>query len=119
MLAGSRFFIKQVFDTALRLNAQPVFIFGAGAVGQATLKAISQDRSGKLKAVAFIDDDPDAIIFFKIFHDGLERFIFKTDQTFFPAVRSEIVYFGNCQLPVFYICFMMRLQGYCLFRKVL
>lgn len=60
MLAGSRFFIKQVFDTALRLNAQPVFIFGAGAVGQATLKAISQDRSGKLKAVAFIDDDPDA-----------------------------------------------------------
>ena len=61
MLAGSRFFIKQVFDTALRLNAQPVFIFGAGTDGQAALKAINQDRSGKLKAVAFIDDDPAAI----------------------------------------------------------
>ncbi|MEP7317238.1 MAG: nucleoside-diphosphate sugar epimerase/dehydratase [Panacibacter sp.] len=58
MLAGSRFFIKQVFDTALRLNAQPVFIFGAGAVGQAALKAIMHDRTGKLKVAAFIDDDP-------------------------------------------------------------
>ena len=58
MLGGSRIMIKQVFDTAIRINSEPVIIFGAGNIGQATLKTLLLDRIAKWKVVALVDEDP-------------------------------------------------------------
>ncbi len=58
MLGGSRVFIKQIFDTAIRINSEPVIIFGAGNIGQAALKTILLDKIAKWKVVALVDEDP-------------------------------------------------------------
>lgn len=58
MLAGSRVFIKRVFDTAIRLGSEPVIIFGAGTIGREALQAIERDKISKWKVIAFIDDAP-------------------------------------------------------------
>ena len=58
MLAGSRVFIKKVFDTALKMNSEPVIIFGAGDLGKAALKTILHDEFSNWKVIALADDDP-------------------------------------------------------------
>ncbi len=58
MLSGSRIFIKKIFETATKINKEPVIIFGAGNMGQAILKTILYDQFSNWKVVALIDDDP-------------------------------------------------------------
>ncbi len=57
MLGGSRVLIKQVFDTAVRLNAEPVVIYGAGNIGQEMLRNTLRDKIAKWKVIALADDD--------------------------------------------------------------
>src|SRR6478735_4624647 len=57
MLSGCRIFIKKIFETATKINKEPVIIFGAGNTGQAILKTILYDQLSNWKVVGFIDDD--------------------------------------------------------------
>ncbi|HEY6978646.1 MAG TPA: nucleoside-diphosphate sugar epimerase/dehydratase [Chitinophagaceae bacterium] len=58
MLSGSRIFIKKIFETATKINKEPVIIFGADYMGQAILKTILYDQLSDWKVVGLIDDDP-------------------------------------------------------------
>jgi FlaA1/EpsC-like NDP-sugar epimerase len=57
MLSGCRIFIKKIFETATKINKEPVIIFGAGNMGQAILKTIVYDQFSNWKVVGLIDDD--------------------------------------------------------------
>jgi len=57
MLSGCRIFIKKIFETATKINREPVIIFGAGNMGQAILKTILYDHFSNWKVVGLIDDD--------------------------------------------------------------
>jgi len=57
MLSGCRIFIKKIFETAAKINREPVIIFGAGNMGQAILKTILYDQLSNWKVVGLVDDD--------------------------------------------------------------
>lgn len=58
-LAGSRFFIKLVYQNAIRtkMHEKRVIIYGAGYSGIITKNALEADTANKHKVVAFLDDD--------------------------------------------------------------
>lgn len=59
-LAGSRFFVKLVYQNAVRtkMHEKRVIIYGAGYSGLITKNALETDTAHRHKVVAFLDDDP-------------------------------------------------------------
>ena len=55
---------------------------------------------GVFKYILVVDYDFEPIVFFKVFHDGKEGFIFEADESLFPAVGVEIGHLRNLQPSV-------------------
>jgi FlaA1/EpsC-like NDP-sugar epimerase len=58
MMGGSRVFIKNLFKTAMKINTDPVVIYGSGNIGQAAMRLLLPNTQSKWKVVALIDDRP-------------------------------------------------------------
>ncbi|MEP7109808.1 MAG: nucleoside-diphosphate sugar epimerase/dehydratase [Ferruginibacter sp.] len=61
LLAGSRIIIRKLFEVVSNIKKEPIIIFGAGKMGLAAAKTISDNRFANWKVIAFIDDDPKKI----------------------------------------------------------
>ncbi len=60
-LAGSRIVIRKLFEAVSNIKKEPIIIFGAGRMGIAAAKTISDNRFANWKVIAFVDDDPKKI----------------------------------------------------------
>ncbi|MEP7141319.1 MAG: nucleoside-diphosphate sugar epimerase/dehydratase [Ferruginibacter sp.] len=60
-LAASRIIIRKMFEAVSNMKKEPIIIFGAGKMGLAAAKTISNNRVANWKVIAFIDDDPKKI----------------------------------------------------------